>query len=114
MEKVIFEKRSGIGFILYPGESESLYINAVNTVINKHVLYPGYTTNLFGMFNGVVEYKGLFRDESNLCLMVFFNGRDENGYGYYQCLYRINEYRIANKYKEGSCRDFILVNNKWK
>lgn len=113
MEKVIYSGQGGIGLILDETEHLDDYIIKVPVVLHGITMHPDTYTDLDGLFPQNVIYKGMLKDSSDHKVMVFFIGVD-GGSRYYQCFYWITETRIANKYKEGTVRDFIWKNNKWK
>ena len=115
MEKVIYGGKSGLGIILANNEIESDYIVEKSFTINGQELRTGMFTNLFGMFNEAVKYVGVLK--SDLKCMCFLLGTEENIFSnltYYSCFYWISENRLANKYAEGTVRDYNFINGKWK
>ncbi len=109
MEKVIFNKGQGLGII----SAEKLnFIDKVSVQFEFGTFIPGQKTDLQGMYEEPLEYLGLLKNETQK-VMVFYIGEVQRKY-YYSCWYYINEKRIANKYKEGTARDYNWINGKWK
>jgi hypothetical protein len=109
MEMVIFTKGLGLGII----SAEKINcIDKVSVQFEFGELVPGQKTDLQGMYEEPLEYLGLLQNESQK-VMVFYIGY-HGGEFYYYCWYYINEKRIANKYKEGTARDYNWINGKWK
>ena len=117
MEKVIYLNNGGLGIILDSNENEIDFIdNTKSFIINGKTLMPNDNTTLFGMYDAEAKYVGTLKNDNNNC-MVFCLGSNDDLFGskiYYSCFYWINDNRIANKYKEGTVRDFIFVNGVWK
>ena len=118
IEKVIYKGNQGLGIIMDESEDESNYIGKTNIIINGVEITPGQKTTLFGMFDQDVTYCGILKDDpANSLCMVFLLGNHADLFDhkrYYACFYWITPTRILNIYKEGSARDFIYVDGKWK
>ena len=115
MEKVIYSNKQGLGIILNSDELESDFFNANEFKVCNQNLIPGTYTDLFGMFYDKVRFVGSLKDDSTV--MCFHLGNDTNLFeskSYYSCFYYISEYRILNKYKEHTARDYNFINRKWK
>ena len=118
MEKVIYSSNQGTGIIMASTETESDYIAKTNIMVLDTEITPGQKTTLSGMFTSEVTYCGILRDEPTISpCMVFLLGDHADLFAkirYYACLYWISPTRLVNKYKEGTARDFIWKNGKWK
>jgi hypothetical protein len=112
MEKVIYSNNQGLGIVLNKQDCIDDFLDKASVVLHGSTLEPGSWTNLDSMFSRQVRYEGLLKGEDHK-VMVFFIGVDTSK-SYYQCFYLINEFRIGNKYKEGTFRDFNWKDNKWK
>lgn len=115
MEKVIYSNQGGLGIILNDHKDESVYFEAKEYIVNGEVLTPGTMTTLSGLYSEPLQYMGTLKDDTKC--MVFKLGDESNLFDtkiYYSCIYWITELRVANKYKEGTARDFIFKNGKWK
>lgn len=115
MEKVIYSGNQGLGIIMDDLENESDYIDEGWMPIVGTKLNSGDKTKLFGFFTREVVFVGTLKD--NPKCMVFLLGNDSDLFDskrYYACLYWITPTRIVNKYKEGTARDFIYKDGKWK
>lgn len=116
IEKVIFSCNGGLGIITDSTIDKSSFIHRQNVILHGYALTPGDRTTLDGLFNDDVVYEGLLLNDEHH-VMIFHLGNDSNIFEskeYYSCFYWINENRIANKYKEGTVRDFIWKNDNWK
>lgn len=121
MEKTIYNKNGGLGIILDETEQESDFFLKKDFVINGETIRPEDFTTLSGIFSSPVRYVGALKGEVNchneLNCMVFYLGEDEDlleTRRYYSCFYRLNEFRLANKYMPYTVRDFTFVNGEWK
>lgn len=117
MEKVVYSKKGGLGLILNAGEKESDFMKSKNFVINGKLLRTNEMTDLFGLFTEPVRFAGVLKDDENcMCFVLGFGVGDLFGLPqtYYSCFYWISENRLANKYKEGTVRDFKWIDGAWK
>ena len=114
MEKVIYSCGGGLGIIL-TNELESDFIEKKSTSLHNERLEIDSFTDLDKKFTSPVRFAGFLKNENNL--MCFHAGDEDDLFdnkSYYYCFYRISENVIANKYKEGTARDYKWINNKWK
>ena len=114
MEKVIYENGGGLGIILI-NEKEEDFITKKNVVLHQKLIEVNEMTTLDGRFTIPIRFAGFFKNDKNL--MCFHAGDDSDIFEerkYYYCYYRLDENRIANKYREGTARDFKWINGKWK
>ncbi len=111
MKKVIYEHRQGSGITL-ENENESDFIEKKSIVLHGEVLDPDDYSSLDGYFERRLRYAGHLKNEDQT-VICFFAGTVE-GISYYYCLFWLNENRIGTKYSEGSFRDFIFHNGRWK
>lgn len=114
IEKVIYENGGGLGIILI-NEDESDFIIKKNISLHDEIIQADSFTNLDGKFIEKIRYAGLLIENENI--MCFHAGDDSDIFEhrqYYYCFHRIDEYTIANKYREGTSRDFKWINEKWK
>lgn len=114
MEKVIYSNKSGLGIILSANENEVDFFTYKEFQVVNTIIKPTDFTNLFGLFTSQVRFCGCLIGDENC--MVFHLGNDGNLFElkYYSCFYYINEWRLANKYSENTCRDFNWINGSWK
>lgn len=115
MEKVIYRNKGGLGLILEQKEIESDYFKPKDFIINGELIRTGVMTDLFGMFLEPVRYSGVLIDDENC--MCFFLGTSADLFKmekFFSCFYWISETRIANKYSEGTVRDFNFINGIWR
>jgi hypothetical protein len=117
MEKIIYSENGGLGIILDSNENENDFIDTTKSfIINNQTMMPNDNTTLFGMYDAPAIYVGALKEGNNNCMVFCLGSNDDlfESKTYYSCFYWINERRIANKYKEGTVRDFIFVNGVWK
>ncbi len=115
MQKVIFNRKQGLGVILEDNDQEENYFEGNTFRVNDEIIQPGNETTLNGYFCEPLRYCGSLKNEKNL--MVFYLGNDPDttkNCRYYSCIYWINEMRIANKFTFTSARDYNIINGKWK
>lgn len=115
MEKVIYANSQGLGVILDNNDNEKNIFDPIPVLLHGEILEPGQFTSLDGLFNEKLRFVGFLKNEKNV--MCFFIGEEKDLFSnirYYYCFFYINENRIANKYKEGTARDYNWINNKWK
>lgn len=116
MEKVIYKNKGGLGLILSASENESDFIKPKDFIINGKEIKSETMTDLFGLFTEPVRFAGVLNDDENCMCFMLGNGEGDlfDIPTYYSCFYWISETRLANKYKEGTVRDFKWINGAWK
>lgn len=115
MEKVIYNNSQGLGLVLNGHDNDKDIFEKKSVLLHGSILNTNDFTTLDGLFSEPLKFAGFLKNDKNV--MCFYIGNDENLFEnikYYYCFYYINEFRIANKYKEGSVRDYNWINNKWK
>ncbi len=115
MEKVIYSRGGGLGIILDSQENEKDFFVEKSFVINGQTIQPGDFTDLFGLYSAPARYVGVLK-EDEIC-MAFCLGSSSNLFEtqtFYSCFYWLAEDRVANKYSEGSCRDYRWIGGRWK
>lgn len=116
MEKVIYSNKGGLGLILSANENERDFIKSKDFIINGKEIKSDTMTDLFGLFTEPVRFAGVLNDDENCMCFMLGNGEGDlfDIPTYYSCFYWISENRLANKYKEGTVRDYKWIDGAWK
>ena len=116
MERVIYNKKGGMGIILDINEREDDFIQEEEIKVAGVTLVPGELTDLLGIFITPIRYCGLEKNVETKN-MIFHTGNSGDLFEqkkYYYCFIWLSETRIFNCYTYGTARDFNWINNKWK
>lgn len=112
----IFGHGQGSGYIFNtPQEIEGM-VDKVSITINFETIEPGTETDLSGYFCRKLKYLGCITSSGNK-EMIFEIGTQSDLFGgtfYYQAVFRIEECRIFEIFGQGSGRDHVFKNGKWK
>lgn len=115
MRRVIFSNNNGLGLIASVGEDESTFIRKEPVFVGGETIQPEQKTDLQGYFKHPITFAGLLKEDKRV--LVFRLGEESDLFEsnvYYQCIYRITENRLFQKYTDLSGRDYRFINGRWK